>query len=384
MKLTNLIPIKAGKTLSRLCIIGALSLGSSFVFAQNQQVRLSGSNLTLKAAFKQIEQQTKLFVDYNTQDVNDSRVIKKVPAGNNVKNVLEQLLEGTNCSITFSNGHVIISRKAPVSSETKKVTGVVKDEKGEPIIGANVVEKGTTNGIITDIDGNFELNVVSSSVLQISYIGYVSQEILIGNKNKFHIKLVEDTQNLDEVVVVGYGTMRKKDMTGSVASADLGALKGSPNVNILQGLQGTLPGLNVGMVDEAGASPSITVRGRSTISGSQNPLIILDGIVYYGSLTSLNPNDIKSFDILKDASSKAIYGAQAANGVILITTKRGQSQDKPVITYNTSFSVGSPYNRLHSKNRDSYLQMIRDIFWQEAYTEESGYTKDNQIGRAHV
>lgn len=120
MKLTNLIPIKAGKTLSRLCIIGALSFGSSFVFAQNQQVRLSGNNLTLKAAFKQIEQQTKLFVDYNTQDVNDSRVIKKVPVGDNVKNVLEQLLEGMNCSVTFSNGHVIISRKAPASSETKK------------------------------------------------------------------------------------------------------------------------------------------------------------------------------------------------------------------------------------------------------------------------
>ena len=130
MKLTNLIPIKAGKTLSRLCIIGALSLGSSFVFAQNQQVRLSGNNLTLKAAFKQIEQQTKLFVDYNTQDVNDSRVIKKVPVGDNVKNVLEQLLEGMNCSVTFSNGHVIISRKAPASSETKKVTGIVKDEYG--------------------------------------------------------------------------------------------------------------------------------------------------------------------------------------------------------------------------------------------------------------
>ena len=180
MKLTNLIPIKAGKTLSRLCIIGALSFGSSFVFAQNQQVRLSGNNL--KAAFKQIEQQTKLFVDYNTQDVNDSRVIKKVPVGDNVKNVLEQLLEGMNCSVTFSNGHVIISRKAPASSETKKVTGIVKDEKGEPIIGANVVEKGTTNGIITDIDGNFELNVASSSMLEISYIGYNTQDIKITDK----------------------------------------------------------------------------------------------------------------------------------------------------------------------------------------------------------
>lgn len=129
MKLTNLIPIKAGKTLFRLCIIGALSFGSSFVFAQNQQVRLSGNNLTLKAAFKQIEQQTKLFVDYNTQDVNDSRVIKKVPAGDNVKNVLEQLLEGMNCSVTFSNGHVIISRKAPASSETKKSQVLSKMKK---------------------------------------------------------------------------------------------------------------------------------------------------------------------------------------------------------------------------------------------------------------
>ena len=182
MKLTNLIPIKAGKTLSRLCIIGALSLGSSFVFAQNQQVRLSGSNLTLKAAFKQIEQQTKLFVDYNTQDVNDSRVIKKVPAGNNVKNVLEQLLEGTNCSITFSNGHVIISRKTPASSETKKVTGVVKDEKGEPIIGANVVERGTTNGTVTDLNGQYSLDISPSAVLLVSYIGYVRKEIKVDGK----------------------------------------------------------------------------------------------------------------------------------------------------------------------------------------------------------
>lgn len=129
MKLTNLIPIKAGKTLSRLCIIGVLSLGSSFVFAQNQQVRLSGNNLTLKSAFKQIEQQTKLFVDYNTQDVNDSRVIKKIPAGNNVKDILEQLLEGTNCSVTFSNGHIIISKKAPASSKTKKSPVLSKMKK---------------------------------------------------------------------------------------------------------------------------------------------------------------------------------------------------------------------------------------------------------------
>ncbi|MGK4272358.1 SusC/RagA family TonB-linked outer membrane protein, partial [Parabacteroides johnsonii] len=359
---------------------------SATVYSQTTKLSLNVQNQSIKDILYLIENQSDFRFIYESGKINLDKKVSVQVREQTVEVVLKQLFnnEGINYEITENN--LILINPSPEqlkiisqnkSQVRKKVTGIVKDEKGEPIIGANVVERGTTNGVITDIDGNFELNVASSSVLEISYIGYVSQEILIGNKNKFHIKLVEDTQNLDEVVVVGYGTMRKKDMTGSVASADLGALKGSPNVNILQGLQGTLPGLNVGMVDEAGASPSITVRGRSTISGSQNPLIILDGIVYYGSLTSLNPNDIKSFDILKDASSKAIYGAQAANGVILITTKRGQSQDKPVITYNTSFSVGSPYNRLHSKNRDSYLQMIRDIFWQEAYTEESGYTKDN-------
>ena len=200
---------------------------------------------TLKAAFKQIEQQTKLFVDYNTQDVNDSRVIKKVPIGNNVKNVLEQLLEGTNCSITFSNGHVIISRKAPVSSETKKVTGVVKDEKGEPIIGANVVERGTTNGIITDIDGNFELNVASSSVLEISYIGYISQEIKVGNNDQFRIRLVEDTQNLDEVVVVGYGTSRKRDIVSAMANVRGKTFSSASTSNVQDILQGKVAGLDI-------------------------------------------------------------------------------------------------------------------------------------------
>lgn len=322
MKLTNLIPIKAGKTLSRLCIIGALSLGSSFVFAQNQQVRLSGSNLTLKAAFKQIEQQTKLFVDYNTQDVNDSRVIKKVPAGNNVKNVLEQLLEGTNCSITFSNGHVIISRKAPASSETKKVTGVVKDEKGEPIIGANVVERGTTNGIITDIDGNFELNVASSSVLEISYIGYISQEIKVGNNDQFRIRLVEDTQNLDEVVVVGYGTSRKRDIVSAMANVKGKTFSSASTSNVQDILQGKVAGLDIRTSRFPGDNQSINIRGARSLNAGNSPLVIVDGVP--GSLSDLNSYDIESLEVLKDAASSAIYGSMGANGVILVTTKRGR------------------------------------------------------------
>ena len=341
MKLTNLIPIKAGKTLSRLCIIGALSLGSSFVFAQNQQVRLSGSNLTLKAAFKQIEQQTKLFVDYNTQDVNDSRVIKKVPAGNNVKNVLEQLLEGTNCSITFSNGHVIISKNTPVSSKSKKITGTIKDANGEPIVGANIVEKGTTNGIITDMNGYFSLTMSSASIMQVSYIGFISQEIRIGDKDQFLIQLAEDTQNLDEVVVVGFGTSKRRDVVGSITKINSEELTKLPVTNIADGLQGLSSGLMVtNQSGHPGSAPEIRIRGINSINLSSEPLWIVDGMPIHTSssdrtaggtksvsaISMLNPNDIESIEVLKDAAATAIYGSRASGGVILVTTKSNKGK----------------------------------------------------------
>lgn len=322
MKLTNLIPIKAGKTLSRLCIIGALSLGSSFVFAQNQQVRLSGNNLTLKAAFKQIEQQTKLFVDYNTQDVNDSRVIKKVPAGDNVKNVLEQLLEGMNCSVTFSNGHVIISRKAPASSETKKVTGIVKDEKGEPIIGANVVEKGTTNGTVTDLNGQYSLDISPSAVLLVSYIGYDTKEIRVDGKNILNISLAENTENLDEIVVIGYGTSRKRDIVSAMSTVKGSTISAASTSNVQDALQGKVAGLDIQSARYAGDDQQIYIRGARSLNAGNNPLIIVDGIP--GSLGSVNTYDIESIEVLKDALEKDDYIAMVnevsqndGNGIVI-------------------------------------------------------------------
>ena len=376
MKLTNLIPIKAGKTLSRLCIIGALSLGSSFVFAQNQQVRLSGNNLTLKSAFKQIEQQTKLFVDYNTQDVNDSRVIKKIPAGNNVKDILEQLLEGTNCSVTFSNGHIIISKKAPASSKTKKVTGVVKDEKGEPVIGANVVEKGTTNGIITDIDGNFELNVVSSSVLEISYIGYISQEIKVGNDDQFRIRLVEDTQNLDEVVVVGYGMSRKRDIVSAMANVKGKTFSSASTSNVQDILQGKVAGLDIRTSRFPGDNQSINIRGARSLNAGNSPLVIVDGVP--GSLSDLNSYDIESLEVLKDAASSAIYGSMGANGVILVTTKRGRKGVKREVNFNSYVGVNVPH-MIKMQSGGQYAQFRRDGYrfahgWDNSFTDEDVFS----------
>lgn len=362
MKLTNLIPIKAGKTLSRLCIIGALSLGGPFVFAQNQQIRLSGNNLTLKAAFKQIEQQTKLFVDYNTQDVDDSRIIKKVPAGNNVKNVLEQLLEGTNCSVTFSNGHVIISRKASTSSETRKVTGIVKDEKGEPIIGANVVEKGTTNGTITDMNGNFTLEASEKSVLLVSFIGYAPQEVSVGNLKSINVKLREDTEILDEVVVVGYGTQKKSDVTTAVASVSSENLKNRAAVSFGEAMAGQVPGVLIQQTNGApgGEGLTIKVRGTGSITQSNDPLYVVDGYpMEGGAFRLLNSSDIESIQVLKDASSTAIYGSRGANGVVIITTKKGQI-GKPTVQLNAYVGFQQREKKIEMMNRDQYVQWFID------------------------
>ncbi len=360
-------------------VLGVALLLISISTSAFSQVTVSVKQQTIKQALQTIERTTDYRFFYSNQLPDLDKMVTLEVKNQSIDTTMDLLLKSTGLIYEKrENNQIYLAVRKTIKTDKKKtITGTVTDEKGESIIGANIMEKGTSNGIITDIDGKFSLTVTENATLDITYIGYLTQSIQISEQTALSIVLMENSLALDEVVVIGYGTMRKKDVTGSVASADLGALKGSPNVNILQGLQGTVPGLNVGMVDEAGESPSITVRGRSTISGSQNPLIILDGIVYYGSLTSLNPNDIKSFDILKDASSKAIYGAQAANGVILITTKRGQNEGTPVITYNTSFSVGSPYNRPHTKNRESYLKMIRDIFWKDAYTEESGYTVEN-------
>lgn len=360
-------------------IIGVTQVLGSNTYSQSTTFTLRMNNASIEDVLNTIEEQSEFRFLYNKKIVDVDRRIDISADGDNISEILDDLFQNAGISYAISDRQIVLNKEGTFLSvqQTKRITGVVTDQYGEAIIGANVVVKGTTHGTITNYDGEFSIEVPENAVLKISYIGYIEQEIVVGSRNRLDIKMSEDTQAIDEVVVIGYGTARKKDVTGSVVSADLGALKGSPNVNILQGLQGTVPGLNVGMVDEAGESPSITVRGRSTISGNQSPLIILDGIVYYGSITSLNPNDIQSFDILKDASSKAIYGAQAANGVILITTKRGQNEGAPVITYNTSFSIGSPYNRQHSKNRESYLKMIQDIFWQDAYTEESGYTAPN-------
>ncbi len=200
---------------------------------------------------------------------------------------------------------------------------IVDAGTGESLVGVNVTVKNESSvGTISDLDGNYSLVVSKTATLVFSYIGYISQEIPVGEKNMINVSLVEDSKTLSEVVVIGYGTMKKSDLTGSVVKADLNVMKDSPNTSIMQSLHGTVAGLQIGQTNSAGEDPSIGVRGQTTINGSTSPLIILDGIIYGGRISDINPSDIESIDILKDASSKAVYGAKAANGVLMITSKK--------------------------------------------------------------
>ncbi|TXE07241.1 TonB-dependent receptor [Seonamhaeicola algicola] len=259
-------------------------------------------------------------------------------------------------------------------SQIREVNGVVTDDDGFPLPGVSIIVKGETIGTTTDFDGNYSINVAKGSTLVFSYVGFISQEILIQNQTKLDIKLTEDLAKLDEVVVVGYVAQKKSDVTGSVARADVEAFADQPNTSIVQSLQGSVAGLNVGAVNSAGGSPTIEVRGRNTFAVDNDnklvgnvPLIVLDGVIYRGSLADINPADIASIDILKDASSQAIYGSQAANGVILVTSKRGKRGDKPKINISSYYSIDSPANRLQPANRQGYLDNLRRRFYDQAF-----------------
>ncbi len=219
-----------------------------------------------------------------------------------------------------------VNNASPVAQQGKVVKGVVKDMNGEPVIGANVVVKGTTNGTITDIDGNYSLEgVPAGAILQISYIGYLTKDVTVGNQSAINVILAEDTQSLDEVVVVGYGTMRKSDVTGSIGVAKGEDLTKNQNFSALENLRGKVSGVNIfSNSSQPGAyNNRVIIRGMATINSSSDPLYVVDGVVME-NFGLVNPNDIESMEVLKDASATAIYGARGANGVIMVTTKRGK------------------------------------------------------------
>ena len=248
----------------------------------------------------------------------------------------------------------------PLCSIAQNITvkGIVKDNLGESVIGANVTEKGTTNGMITDLDGNFSLTVQKNATLVISYIGYVTQEIAIKGNTNLNIILKEDSKALEEVVVIGYGTARKSDVTGSIASVGGDKLQEMPSTNITYALQNRVAGVDMTQTSsQPGATMQIRIRGTRSLTASNDPLVVLDGIPFMGNLSDINPGDIKSMDILKDASSTAIYGSRGANGVILITTNRGAQGTPAKFTYNGYVDAKSVFSKYPMMDGPKYAEM---------------------------
>jgi TonB-dependent starch-binding outer membrane protein SusC len=262
------------------------------------------------------------------------------------------------------------------SGQQLPIKGKITEANGAAVSRASVTVKGTKTGTTSDANGNYQLSAASTDTLVFSSVNFMEYEEAIAGRSTINVTLQSSNNILSDIVVVGYGTQRRKDVTGSVAQVNLEIMKNSPNTNLGQLLQGTVPGLNVGLSTVAGGTPSISIRGQVTLNGNTSVLIILDGIQYNGSLSSINPDDIASIDVLKDASSTAVYGAQAANGVILITSRKGRTGQKPRIAYSGSYTSQRPTVSLRPLNREQYLQRVRDAFWRQAYLGPD-YTQPN-------
>jgi len=246
-----------------------------------------------------------------------------------------------------------------VSAQQITVQGVVKDHTGEPVIGASVVQKNTSNGTITDVDGQFTLKTPSNSVIQVSFVGYKTQDIQVNGKKRFQIVLSEDTELLDEVVVVGYGTMKKSDLTGAVASVGTKQIKDAPVSNLGQAIQGKISGVQIVDAGKPGDNVSIKIRGLGSINNC-DPLVVIDGVPTDLGLSSLNMADVERLDVLKDASATAIYGSRGANGVVMITTKRGAA-GKGKLTFSANYAIQNATRVPNLLNASQYAKLSNDM-----------------------
>jgi len=247
----------------------------------------------------------------------------------------------------------------PVTISQEPIAGIVRDSIGNPLEGVSVLVRGTSRGTATDASGQFQMQASAGEVLIFRTIGYLSQELTLGNQRTVNVVLQMESSDLDEVVVVGYGTTKRKDFTGSVGSMNLenSPVALAPNLNVLESLKGSISGLNIGATNSAGGQPAMQIRGQNSINGENSPLIVLDGVIFMGNLSDINPNDIATIDVLKDATSAAAYGSRSANGVIAATTKRGRI-GKPVISFNSSVGFQEWQNRPEMLRAEEWIEMV--------------------------
>lgn len=367
-----------------LCVMFGL-MGNIPVFSATlPKVSLDVSNAPLEQVLKKIEQQTSLrfsFKDLSLAGINPVSLRCKEES---LDKVLNQLFDKTSMTYEVMNEKsiVIIPRtkakaaNADKSVATKDITGVVTDKEGEPLVGVTLMVKGTTNGAVTDIDGHFEMkNVAPGQQVNLSYVGYQQSSFKVGGANAYSVKMEENSELLDDVVVIGYGAQKKVNLTGAVSSISEEDLKDRPIDNLGKQLQGLIPNLNVTVSSgQPGAGASLNVRGTASPNGG-SPLVLIDGVE--GNLSRINSNDVETISVLKDASSAAIYGARASFGVVLITTKSGKKDQKPTVSYSGSYSFSTPATSTDFETRGYYSAKIADLFMTSTQpTPYTSYTEE--------
>lgn len=335
-----------------LCLVsyGGSAIYAASTYAEQTTLTVRMNNRTVKDVFSYIEKNSEFIFVYHGSNINLNKKVNVDVNNQIVEAILKKMFEGTDIEYIINDRQIIVRKNetnkkqvavvAPQQEKKITVTGNVKDATGEPLIGVNVMVKGTTMGNITDANGNFSLSdVAPNAVISVSYIGYKTQEIALNGKTAVNVILSEDSEALDEVVVIGYGTQKKADLSGAVATVPKKVLENRPVLTVGQALQGSVANLTVSIGSgQATDSPSFNIRGTTSINGG-NPLVVIDGVVSSAEeLNRMNPTDIGSISVLKDAASAAIYGSRAAFGVILVTTKTA-GQEKLTINYNNNFAM---------------------------------------------
>jgi len=350
------------------------------------EVTVESRNENLKELFRKIEKQTGLMFAYQPQQIDVYDHINLPRETRTVRATLDIALRGTSLAYRQVNNNVIIfseansdesAVKTPAAIDVKgRVTGV----DGSPIPGVNVVVQGTTNGTTTDTNGEYSLQIAEAdAVLVFSFIGFVTQNVPVANRTVIDVVLLEEVTALDEVIVVGYGTVKKSDLTGSVDRITADDFKNQSVTQLSEMLSGTVAGFwsNQGTTAQGGAS--MEIRGPNSLNANSSPMIVLDGAIYNGSMSDINPNDIETIDILKDASSAAIFGSRAASGVIIVTTKKGKSGN-PKISFSTKLGITQSNNERRGLGPEEYIKFRQDYFRQSATnTDYHFYTNPHNL-----
>lgn len=367
----------------------AVQAGNSY--SQKTKISLQLEDVTVERVIDEIEAKTAFKFIFNTSTVNLDRKVSVNINAKRLPKILDALFGESQTTYEIYDEKVLLKPSEAVEDDlaaaknttlqSKQVTGTVVDENGNPLPGVNVLEKGTSNGEVTDFDGKFTIKVAGDeAVLVFSFMGFEGKEVLVGDSSSVSVTLIESTEGLDEIVVVGYGTVKKSDLTGAVTSVKAEDLTPGGNVSVQQALQGRAAGVNINQKSgEPGSAMSVSVRGASSISAGNDPLYVIDGVPVNNApvagaggagfvggqnsrnpLNSLNPQDIESIEILKDASATAIYGARGSNGVVLITTKSGKEGSMKV-NYDSYMGIQSVVNTLDLLNPQQYMEILNDI-----------------------